>query len=131
MSSTIRLCRGFSLLELLIVVCLVGIITSIAVPSLRNHVRKTNRVAAQSYMLDTIARQEQSLLDVRQYFTGTTQVPPPTDVRAHFAITVDADNAATPPTCLVTAAPVRDQAVDGGTMTLDCVGNKTPISMWQ
>lgn len=131
MSPTIRLYRGFSLLELLIVVCLVGIITSIAVPSFRGHVRKTNRVAAQSYMLDTIARQAQSLLDVRQYFTGTTQVPPPTGVSAHFTITVDADNTATPPTCLVTAAPVSDQALDGATMTLDCVGNKTPISMWQ
>lgn len=121
---------GFTLVELLVVVCMVGVLASIAVPSYRSHVRKSNRAAAQSYMLDTMAREEQNLLDARQYFTGTALSVPPADVTANYTIAVTASNTATPPSCLVTATPTGDQVYDGGPLTIDCAGNKAPAALW-
>lgn len=44
--------QGFSLLELMIVVVLIGVISAIAIPSYTNHVTKTRRVEAQSALLE-------------------------------------------------------------------------------
>ena len=125
-----RFIQGFTLIDLMIVVAIIGILTAVAFPSYRNSVIRSNRSAAQGYMMDITTRQEQYLLDTRQYFAGTALVPPPADVAANYAITVVANNAATPPTCLITATAIGGQASDGA-LTLDCAGNKTPAAKWE
>jgi len=59
--------RGFTLLELMIVVALVGVLASIAYPSYTDHVRKGNRVKAQAFLMDVAQRQQNHLLVHRQY----------------------------------------------------------------
>ena len=58
---------GFTLIEMMIVVAIIGILSAIAYPSYQSYVRRGNRSEAQQFMLDISSRQEQFVLDSRRY----------------------------------------------------------------
>jgi len=51
--------RGFTLLEVMIVVVIVGVLAAIALPAYQSQVRKSNRSAAQQFMQDVALREQQ------------------------------------------------------------------------
>ncbi|MFC7000747.1 type IV pilin protein [Pseudobowmanella zhangzhouensis] len=51
--------QGFSLIELMVAVAIVGILVVIAVPSYQDHVRSANRAAAQADLMALAAAMEQ------------------------------------------------------------------------
>jgi type IV pilus assembly protein PilE len=61
---------GFTLIELMIVVAIVAILTSVAYPSYLDHVKKGNRAQAQALLLDIAQRQQNYLINHRQYAPG-------------------------------------------------------------
>lgn len=61
--------RGFSLLELMIVVVVSAVIAAIAFPVYQEHVRKSRRAAATAALIDATSRQEQFFLDNKTYTT--------------------------------------------------------------
>lgn len=122
--------RGFTLIELMIAVAIVAILAVVAYPSYQEHVRRSNRAAAQSVMLDIAARQHQHLLDTRSYADslGTLGVTVPADVTRHYTIAT-VQEAGPPPGFRVTATPTGAQARDRcGTLGVDRAGQKTAAS---
>lgn len=123
---------GFTLIELMIVVAVVGILAAIAYPSYQDHIRKTRRNAAQAFMMEVAQRQQQMFLDSRAFAgnVAALNMTVPVDIAPHYVITIVL-NAGPPPTYTVTATPQGDQATNQPAMTLDSSGTKAPASAWK
>lgn len=132
---------GFTLMELMIVVAIVAILAAVAIPSYRQHTIKSNRAAAESFMMQIANKEEQYILDARNYTgtigTGGLNLTAPSDVNANYQITVNVNNAASPPTYTITATPKNPPQNDPlcGNLTLDQSGSKgaqlgTPQTCW-
>lgn len=64
--------NGFSLIELMIVVVIVGILAAIAMPSYRGHVVSGARAAAQTELLEMASLQEKIYLNSNVYTASVT-----------------------------------------------------------
>ena len=123
---------GFTLIELVVAIAIIGILASIALPNYLEYTKKGRRAAAQAHLMDVAQRQQQYLLDNRSYAAAlsTLSLTTPGDVSAYYTITIEAADA-TPPTFTVTATPVSGSAQAGdATLTLDNTGAKTPADKW-
>ena len=130
--------RGFTLLEVMIVVVIVGVLAAIALPAYQSQVRKSNRSAAQQFMQDVALREQQIMMDQRRYVSvaSTDFANKPSDTNPGVGLTlpdtttgkytygVAADNTTTPPSYTITATAVGSQDKDASLnkMSLDHLG---------
>jgi type IV pilus assembly protein PilE len=124
--------RGFTLIELMVVVVIIAILATIAYPSYTQYVIRSNRAAAQSTMMDIANRQQQFLMANRAYVDKTTlegsgyMMPTELDGRYTWDVTV---GTGTVPSFLITFTAQGAQASDGP-LTLNHQGIKTPAEKW-
>ena len=126
--------RGFTLVEMLIVMAILGIIAVFAYPAYEAYIVRNNRAAAQVVLLDVAQRQQQYLLDARSYATWAqitaAGVTVPSNVSQFY--TFDTTPLGGPPptfTATATPKPNTRQAADV-TLQIDQAGVKTPVGKW-
>jgi type IV pilus assembly protein PilE len=122
---------GITLMELLIVVVVIGILASIAVPSYRNYVMRTHRTDATSMLLRVQSAQEKFFLQNNRYASDLVGAPPAGlgvgNVTEGGKYSLGIDAPAPQMTYRVTATAAGGQLGDTRcrTFTIDEVGRRT------
>lgn len=126
--------QGFTLIELMIVVVVIGVLAAIAYPSYQQYVIRANRSAAQSQMMEIANRQQQFLLANRRYASSLVGLgySLPAEVAERYDCEVTVPASAVPQfsiTCTGTGIQARDN--DPEPIALDSAGNKIPADKWK
>jgi type IV pilus assembly protein PilE len=123
---------GFTLIELMIVLVIIGILASVALPSYSKYVTRSKRSAAQSIMYDISNREEQYMLANRSYADKATLESNgfalPTDVAQNYSYDVTVSTTTTPG-YTITFSAIAKQTSDGN-LSLTNTGVKTPAEKW-
>jgi type IV pilus assembly protein PilE len=126
-----KLSKGFTLIELMITVAIVGILASIAIPSYQDSVRKSRRADAKAALLGLANAMERHFTETNSYEgAGTTGTPAntgapsiytiPPQTASFYTVTI---NAAAATTFTLHAAPTGAQTDPRcGTLTLTHTG---------
>lgn len=131
---------GFTLVELMVVVAIVGILAAVALPSYQSHIRKSHRADAQAYLMDLAQRQHQYFTDNRAYATTIDAAglnsALPAAVSPYYTLvlpiasgTIAVTGQTSPPAFTITATAIGTQAVDGN-LKIDSTGARSPTDKW-
>lgn len=121
--------KGFTLIELMVVVMIIGILAAIAYPLYRESVRKGHRRAAQSAMMEIVNQEHQYFVANRAYADAATlgfQLDQQIEDNYNLTIVLDAGP---PPGFTVNMVADGAQVADGN-LSVNSLGVKTPADKW-
>jgi type IV pilus assembly protein PilE len=123
--------KGFTLIELMVVIVIIGILIKVAVPQYYTFIQKSNRSSAKTALLN-LAAQEEKYYSINNSYTSLTTLgistTAPLTGTATYTIAVTIPNPQTnPPSFSATATPIAGtvQASDAcGTYTINSLGQQ-------
>lgn len=130
---------GFTLIELMIVIAIIGVLAAIAYPSYQGYIERTNRADMMTEMQQIASRIESNKINYKRYdriplssvLSGTLasdgSVSFPSSGTALYTVNVTSDDDITlrDKDWTITAAPVTGQRMaNDGSLTLDSTGQK-------
>lgn len=123
---------GFTLIELMITVAIIGILSAIAYPSYQEYVKRSNRAEAKAALLENAQFLERNYTESNVYNKDSagnniTSLPIPSVPRGGTALYNVTATTLTASTYTLTAAPVAGQRMAGdacGSFTLTHLGAK-------
>jgi type IV pilus assembly protein PilE len=120
---TLAAVRGFTMLEVMIVVAIVGILAAIALPNYAEYIKRGKIMEATTALSDARQRTEQQFLDTRSYANcnAVTQDA----AKQVKAFTLVCAPGATNDTYVITATGVAAEGMGGAVYTVDNTGAKT------
>lgn len=120
----IRPTKGFTLIELMIVIVIVAVLAAIAYPAYTNQVQKARRADATTALLGAAQQLERCFTRFNAYNAAGCPDSFATE-NGFYAISIIARDATS---FTLSAAPQGAQSADPcGTFTLDHRGNRTPL----
>lgn len=131
MSKTKNCAGGFTLIELMIVVAILGILATIAVPSYNEYIRRGARADARTVLLENAQFLERNFTLATSYSKDSANVdivlPILNSPRTGTAVYVIVANPLTPTTYTLSATPIVGGRMDGdacGSLTLTHLGQR-------
>ena len=116
--------KGFTLVELMVVVAIIGILASIAIPSYTDYVQRGRAAEAPSTLADLKSRMEQCFQDKKDYTHATCAAICATPAGSEN-FTYSCTPASTATTFTLAAAAVAGKNVDGFSFTINQDSAKT------
>lgn len=128
--------KGFSLIELLIAIAVVGILAAVALPSYQDSVRRGNRGDGQAALLEASSRMERYYYDNNAYTTDLTDIGYTSSnsvatSEGHYLMSVSAPTAGCPiATCYAIEVVAQNSQAADGNLSVNSMGEKLPTNKW-